>query len=61
MIQDYSTGTETPDDSDPFPELGFTLNLDGLTGPFLNKTDWKQGGPAHGKRKSHVLMLCFKP
>ena len=42
MIQDYSTGTETPDDSDPFPELGFTPNLDGLTGPFLNKTDWKQ-------------------
>ena len=42
MIKDYSTGTETPDDSDPFPELGFTPNLDGLTGPFLNKTDWKQ-------------------
>ena len=42
MIQEYHTGSETPDDSDPFPELGFTPNLDGLTGPFLHKTDWKQ-------------------
>ena len=37
MLQEYSAGTETPDDSDPFPGLGFTPNLDGLTGPLFKK------------------------
>ncbi|XP_060949411.1 protein NLRC3-like, partial [Limanda limanda] len=42
MLREHSAGTETPDDSDPFPELGFNPNLDGLSRPLLNKNDWKQ-------------------
>lgn len=35
MIQDYSTGAETPDEGAPFPELGLNIDQTGLCGPLL--------------------------
>lgn len=41
MLQEYCVGVETPDGSDPFPELGFAPKLDGFTGDCLNVMDSK--------------------
>lgn len=35
MLQDYFNGTETPDEGDPFPELGLEIDQTGLVGPLL--------------------------
>ena len=37
MLQEYSDGVETPDDGDPFPELGFVPDLDGFSGALLKE------------------------
>ncbi|KAK0133242.1 X-linked interleukin-1 receptor accessory protein-like 2 [Merluccius polli] len=41
MLQEYSGGVETPDESNPFPELGFAPNLDGFSETLLNVMDCK--------------------
>lgn len=35
MLCDYHTGTETPDEGDPFPELGLEMDQTGLANPLL--------------------------
>ncbi|KAI3354998.1 hypothetical protein L3Q82_004798 [Scortum barcoo] len=35
MLQDYASGAETPDEGDPFPELGLEVDQSELTGPLL--------------------------
>ncbi|KAA8593148.1 hypothetical protein FQN60_009264 [Etheostoma spectabile] len=41
MLLDYCAGVDSPDESDPFPELGFVPKLDGFSGDFLTVTDSK--------------------
>ena len=41
MLQEYNGGVETPDESNPFPELGFAPNLDGFSETLLNVMDCK--------------------
>lgn len=36
MLQEFCKGLDTPDDNDPFPELGFVPNLERFTGQLLN-------------------------
>ncbi|KAI3362525.1 hypothetical protein L3Q82_012822 [Scortum barcoo] len=35
MLQDYASGAETPDEGDPFPELGLEVDQSELTAPLL--------------------------
>ncbi len=35
MLQEYNSGIEVPDCGDPFPEMGFSIDLEGLAGPLL--------------------------
>ncbi|KAJ3600299.1 hypothetical protein NHX12_031284 [Muraenolepis orangiensis] len=36
ILQDYGSGVETPDEGDPFPDLGFPPDLDGYSGPLVD-------------------------
>lgn len=35
MLQEYVTGSDLADRDDPYPELGFSINVNGLGGPLL--------------------------
>lgn len=38
MVQEYYTGTDTPDEGEPFPDLGLEINQTELTGPLLARS-----------------------
>ncbi|KAF7662216.1 hypothetical protein LDENG_00242310 [Lucifuga dentata] len=59
MLQDYCKGVETPDESDPFPELGFTFKLNGAAGLLFNKCDEK-GVDFYTVKGKVVCQYCVK-
>ena len=59
MLKDYSEGVECPDKGDPFPDLGYELDLEGVSGPLLNTNDCEMVDLYSAKGKM-IYKSCVK-
>ena len=59
MLRDYSGDLETLDQGDPFPELGFSVCLDGLKGPLL-ELKYVEDGDFYMSNGKQVYRYCVK-